>query len=132
MCLYCDRPTRVSGLCDTHRRRKGRGAPMDAPIVPRRGRSYEFLNKVLTYSSAHNRVKALWGSASNYRCVECGGQGRDWAYDHTDPTQLYGEGRWGQVVAFSIWPEYYMPMCKSCHTKLDHGASEEPEDSPPW
>lgn len=69
-------------------------------------------------SGAHARCRKLWGSASQYPCIECGKQARDWAYDGTDPDQRYTNKR-GVYVFYSAWPEFYMPMCRKCHRKRD-------------
>lgn len=82
---------------------------------------------------AHRRVKKLWGSASNYPCVNCGQKSCDWAYDGTDPTQRLGKGsnndrksEGGRRVGwFSVWPEFYKPMCRSCHIGHDRRSSAE-------
>jgi hypothetical protein len=65
------------------------------------------------YDNAHTRVVRLWGKACLYPCINCGRRARDWAYDGTDPT--------GQGIKrrYSIWPEFYMPMCHKCHMRLD-------------
>ena len=79
------------------------------------------------YNAAHRTVKYLWGKASQFLCIKCGKQAQDWAYDGKDPTELFAydpgaEHREGvQPMRFSIWPEFYAPMCRSCHKKMDLG-----------
>lgn len=75
----------------------------------------------IPYTRAHQRVKALWGPASGYQCIECGRQARDWAYDGTDPGELYKQahGKSKSFCHYSIWPEFYMPMCSRCHHGRD-------------
>jgi hypothetical protein len=75
--------------------------------------AYSIHNAVL-YNSAHSRVKDLWGSASQYRCVKCPEQAIDWAYDGTDLTQLTSSSG-----DYSRYPEFYMPMCRRCHRFAD-------------
>ncbi|QDH93642.1 hypothetical protein SEA_LILHOMIEP_68 [Mycobacterium phage LilhomieP] len=85
--------------------------------------TYERLASVpITSTGAHQRVRRLWGSASLYPCATCGGPAKDWAYDGTDPTHYYEQGRkaWSH---FSRWPEFYMPMCKPCHSNHDRRAA---------
>lgn len=53
----------------------------------------------------HQNLRRREGSACTHACVGCGGQGYDWAYQHTGPADD---------------PENYAPMCRSCHRKLDH------------
>ena len=65
------------------------------------------------YNKAHYRVVKLWGPARNYLCIACGDPARDWAYDGTDP------GERGVKRKYSLWPEFYMPMCHACHLGRD-------------
>jgi hypothetical protein len=60
----------------------------------------------------------LWGSARLYPCIECGKAAEQWAYDGTDPEELSGLQK-GYVRVYSRYPEFYMPMCRRCHTKRD-------------
>jgi transposase-like protein len=71
-----------------------------------------------TYVAAHHRCRTLWGSARQYPCVACGDPAEDWAYDGTDPTERH-DTRVEWVVAYSKFPEFYMPMCKPCHKERD-------------
>lgn len=73
----------------------------------------------ITYTSAHFRVRRLWGAASQYLCVSCSGSARDWAYDGTDPSQRYGPTHHGNYCYYSVFPEFYMPMCTRCHHRRD-------------
>lgn len=74
----------------------------------------------VTYTGAHARVKALWGPARNYFCIDCNNTAAQWAYDGTDYKQLWTEpeGR-KPAMAYSAYPEFYMPMCSSCHHRRD-------------
>jgi DNA-binding CsgD family transcriptional regulator len=71
-----------------------------------------------TYIAAHHRCRQLWGGAKQYWCIQCGEPAQDWAYDGTDPTESY-DSRVEWVVAYSRFPEFYMPMCKPCHKARD-------------
>lgn len=74
----------------------------------------------ISVAGAHMRVRALWGSAAQYPCFECGGPARDWAYDGADPTERYGKnGNGNSFVFYSRFPEFYMPMCAPCHRRRD-------------
>ena len=77
------------------------------------------LSRIVGYNPAHERVKQLWGPAKTHSCIECGGVASDWAYDGTDPTQLYGYAGHGDGHWYSLYPEFYMPMCRRCHRYRD-------------
>jgi hypothetical protein len=62
------------------------------------------------YQAAHRRVVYLWGKASQYPCAHCGGAAHHWAYDWTDPSSRED---------YSHFPEFYMPLCRSCHRRYD-------------
>lgn len=89
---------------------------------------------VLTYLGAHQRCYALWGRAREYHCIECDQLAREWAYDGTDPSEVFGPSSdrksW---VHYSIWPEFYVPMCAKCHRKKDiHVASAQLREYREW
>lgn len=78
--------------------------------------------------TAHRRVKRMWGPAGNYPCVECGGMAAQWAYDGADPDQNFGpvSNRGSHTwMAWSAYPEFYMPMCARCHTARDAAIAKE-------
>lgn len=89
------------------------GRPVDKP----------WPNQPIAYVTAHVRVRATYGPASNYPCIGCGGPAKHWAYDHTDPNPLMHrdtKGRWaGKPYPYSPDPQRYDPMCRSCHVKRD-------------
>lgn len=68
------------------------------------------------YAAAHDRVKAIHGSASTHSCRHCTGPAAHWAYDHTDPSEKHDpdEG------TYSTDPARYMPLCASCHRRFDN------------
>lgn len=68
----------------------------------------------MTYNSVHNRFNET-DPASNHVCG-CGHQAKDWAYQHNSLEEVYDEksGR-----PYSENPDDYLPMCRSCHFKLD-------------
>ena len=52
----------------------------------------------------HSRIIQLKGKASNYTCVDCDKQARDWSnVDHL----------------YSLNPDDYLSRCRSCHEKYD-------------
>ncbi|MEV4492713.1 hypothetical protein AB0K04_21670 [Micromonospora coxensis] len=75
--------------------------------------------ELLTYDGAHNRVKALKGSASLYLC-RCGKQAEQWAYSHADyDERAMIKGREARKP-YSINPDHYVPLCRPCHTRFDN------------
>lgn len=114
----CPRPHCAKGYCNTHyaQYRDGKD-PHGEPY---------WLTKPIGFSAAHSRCRSLWGKASQYPCIECGKQAKQWAYDGTDPTELLegvsrGAGQAGKssYILYSIFPEFYMPMCYGCHARRD-------------
>jgi hypothetical protein len=76
-----------------------------------------------SYSASHHRCRQLWGRVQQYPCVACRKPAEEWAYDGKDPTELYDEkadfGTVRTILPYSRFPEFYMPMCKSCHKRRD-------------
>lgn len=83
----------------------------------------------IAYTTAHCRVKATYGAASNHPCAAmCGKQAYAWSYDHSDPNPLFhkGSGPWADCppIPYSPDPERYDPLCRGCHIKRDrYGAT---------
>lgn len=76
-----------------------------------------------TYTGAHERVASMFGSARNYNCYLCiDWTARDWALDPhaTDAYKITIDGK-GTVRAISDNPFSYLPLCRSCHIRLDRG-----------
>ena len=128
----CPRSSLGSGYCLMHQQRVRRnGHP--GRVGPYRDSNKKFidiLDEWCTFVGAHQRVARLWGAASQYPCIECGRQAQDWAYDGTDPTEIYGFSREGELIPgsssgcfYSRFPEFYMPMCKKCHKRRDMGVA---------
>lgn len=112
----CSRPHAAKGYCSVHRERERKGLPIDTPI--RDG----LLTDRCDFTAAHVRVKAVWGPARQYPCIECGEAAKDWAYDGTDSTELLGVAAKGRsLMRYSLYPEFYMPMCRKCHHSRDKG-----------
>lgn len=112
----CAKPNYGKGLCRLHYGQKRAGARLGDPIKPGPKNG-----SAVSYGGAHERVSVLWGPASRHECVECGVTAKDWAYDGTDPTQLYGKS-WASSETWSFYsafPEFYMPMCARCHRRRD-------------
>lgn len=84
------------------------------------------VSRPVTYLTAHLRVKRTWGVARLHDCVNCGARADDWAYDGCDETQLLGIGsdrRSNRLSWYSRYPEFYMPLCRTCHGRFDGGAA---------
>lgn len=117
----CERIAKYAGTgwCQTHYHRYWRTGSLD--ILPKE------LRTDLTYFGAHGRVKAQLGPANLNPCIECKGDAEEWAYDGTDPTARSGLVGEGWPVTYSVWPEFYKPMCKPCHRA--HDAAKRPRRS---
>jgi hypothetical protein len=106
----------ATGWCQTHYHRYWRTGSTADPVVG------DEIEVSTTYRSCHMRNISKWGPASLYPCVECGEQAREYAYDGTDPDELRGLTEVNGVdypISWSRWPEFYMPMCFSCHRRKD-------------
>lgn len=103
-----------SGLCATCSYRVKRNIPLDTPTLGD-------LSRPVTATGAHVRVTKMWGKATRYRCVKCPKMANQWAYDGTDPSYLLGRTQNGMErhYRYSRYPEFYMPMCYSCHRSFD-------------
>lgn len=109
----CGVSVHAHGMCNKHYRRWMKHGDVTRGDVP-----------TLTYSGAHMRMYDLWGSASQYTCVFCREPAGHWAYDGTDPSELVGAkvgGSRTSDLCYSRFPEFYMPLCVSCHTGMDRG-----------
>jgi hypothetical protein len=100
-----------------HWHRTKMGHDLHAPLHSV-GRAKFVIEKPCSYGAAHSRCIALWGSSSQYPCVNCGDASDHWAYDGTDPNELCGRQRSSELV-YSRYPEFYMPMCWPCHASHD-------------
>jgi hypothetical protein len=110
----CTRRAQAKGYCQAHNRQlRVHGRMVDVRTVW----------DSCSYSAVHHRCRQLWGRVHQYPCVECGEPAEEWAYDGKDPTELYRENSdWGKlrsIIPYSRFPEFYMPMCKSCHKRRD-------------
>lgn len=113
----CQRPSHARGYCPSHWNQWRRWGF----VKPIRARS---IHDECSYHAAHDRLHKQWGSASQYGCIACPKTATDWAYDGTDPSQLYNQTSWGKGralswVFYSRYPEFYMPMCRRCHRARD-------------
>lgn len=79
------------------------------------------------YFAVHRRLDALHGKASSHRCG-CGRQASGWAYKHGDLDECV-EVVNGHPRPYSLDPAYYLPLCQSCHTRLDRTPAYCPPDA---
>lgn len=91
-----------------------------------RGHNVTRLHKdYIVYASAHTRVYTMWGSATQYPCITCGEAADDWAYDGCDPHELVSDQPKTRGCAYSMDPQWYMPLCQSCHKVMDNSKRKE-------
>lgn len=64
----------------------------------------------------------LFGAAKDWTCVRCGAQAAEWAYDGTDSSERSELILGRYPVKYSVWPEFYIPLCFPCHRAMDRGA----------
>lgn len=79
------------------------------------GGAAQVTEKRIGYTGAHHQVRRLRGHAKEHACLHCGGQARDWAYDHQDPNPGWESAN----GVFSRDPERYIPLCVLCHKRFD-------------
>lgn len=115
-----------AALCSKHAARKRRHGDFETVNKPdpRFGTdNSQWRGDAATYQNVHQRMKNRKGRAADYPCHNgCGSQAHEWAYDHQDPDEkicLTGEAT---GCLYSLKPEHYVPMCRSCHRTLDRGA----------
>jgi hypothetical protein len=108
----CAGKPKARGYCEAHLRQQrvyGRMVPVRT------------IFDECTYTAAHHRCRQLWGKVRQYPCIECGAPAEQWAYDGKDPTELYEDRKEAlrSILPYSRFPEFYIPMCGSCHKKRD-------------
>jgi len=123
----CAKPDTEGGMCSMHAARKRRhGDPLmvialQDRAMPSGEQHPSWVGSDIGYSGAHCRVKSMHGSASTFRCVDCGGQAKHWSYNHDDPNELITYERTANGIAYSDNPEHYSPRCVQCHKVFDLG-----------
>jgi hypothetical protein len=73
----------------------------------------------VNYKTFHQKLRRSKGSASGYTCA-CGRPAIHWAYRHNAPEKEITD------PDGSVWVndfDCYVPMCRSCHYKMDLGLS---------
>lgn len=94
----CDRSaTGGRGYCRRHYEKVRRYGDPHAERV-------KLPNSEVNYFRMHARLREARGSATTYRCVDCGRQAEQWAWVHDeDPCDF----------------DNYVPMCRPCHKRYD-------------
>lgn len=110
----CSRKHWARGLCKTHYRQINEYGLEPRPIQKRAKRG----SNGIKYQSAHNRVRYKYGYASKHKCLICGEQAREWAYNHKALDEKH-EWRNGHLLPYSTNPDDYMPLCAKCHRNYD-------------
>ena len=82
--------------------------------------------RTIGYMAAHKRLRRAQGSASRHKCVGCGGQAFQWAYNHQDPHELTCDAAYSKGFRYSLDFDYYDPMCASCHKIVDNARRQSP------
>jgi hypothetical protein len=109
----CDRGRYARGFCSTHYLRWYRtGSAGSAEIRPIRARS----NMPVGYASVHGRLCTARGPASSHSCQHCGQPAAEWAYTNDCPDELIDDAI---GLRYSIDPDRYIPLCRSCHKRFD-------------
>lgn len=110
----CDRKHYAHGYCKGHNERvtlKGHPGRADLSRVVATG-----------YIAVHQRIYDKRGKASTYPCVDCGGQAKDWSYNHSGIDEITRDESRGEKtvrLTYSIDLSQYDPRCKSCHWAFD-------------
>lgn len=68
-------------------------------MTPKRRAKPKEPKKPKPYVKRHNKVYNARGSATQFKCVGCGGQAKDWSQKHGTST--------------------YQPRCRTCHRRYD-------------
>lgn len=116
----CEKKHLARGWCGTHYKRwqthgdpgvvlAGGGRP------PAGSESPHWVGDDASYWTVHGRLRVVRGHASAHRCVQCGDQGKEWAYTHSDPDVRYSH----LGAPYSTNLDLYAPMCVPCHKLFD-------------
>jgi hypothetical protein len=106
----CERDQYSRGYCSGHYQQNKTGSLHSLPDI----------EDEVSYIGVHMRCRRLWGPAHLFPCVQCGDQAKHWAYDGTDPAALQGIVASAKTpLTWSRYPEFYMPLCVSCHRCYD-------------
>ena len=108
------------GYCSMHKSRVDRHGDPNA-VIHQRDRNNKWENHVrwtgdsATYNAVHQRLRITRGIAKAHECVDCGGQAKQWSYDHSDPAAKVSE----IGIPYSTELEHYVARCIPCHKRFD-------------
>lgn len=73
------------------------------------------------YRSAHTRIQAAKGKASDHPCADCSGPAAEWSYVGAcaDEKISNAPGQRNDGCRYCPHPEHYAPRCKPCHKVYD-------------
>ena len=112
----CEGKHRGLGYCEMHYLRVYKhGSPDVVKPHPAGEANNNWKGDDVGYFALHDRLGRLLGAAAEYpRHGDCGRPAAQWAYDHGDPDE-----REDPTGFYSVDPNHYMPLCASCHKRLD-------------
>ncbi|GAA3224604.1 hypothetical protein GCM10017691_12730 [Pseudonocardia petroleophila] len=113
----CGRPHHGRGLCRPHWDRFHRGGDMGAEIRDAAA--------VPGYCAMRQRLVAARGPAAAQPCAGCDREAQLWSYDGTDPVERTDPARGRR---YSLDPDRYRPLCRSCHRRATARGAAGPLD----
>jgi hypothetical protein len=78
--------------------------------------------EVLSYNGVHRRLREIRGKASEYNCVDCGGQAAEWSFCHDAEMQLVDP----HGLPYSPDLDDYQARCARCHWAYDRNRGSTP------
>lgn len=117
----CVAPHAANGYCKKHYRMDKRyGNPLyERPVPSGPDHPHWKPDAEVSYAVAHSRIRKSKGRASERRCVDCGGEAREWSYIGNAPDERIGDDGRRKRLRYSLDPAYYAPRCSSCHITFD-------------
>lgn len=115
----CSKKAVGRGYCSIHLGRLRRTGKFERTIArgPANG---NWKGDEVKYPGVHARVVRAFGRAHTHTCRHCDRQAHAWAYDHLDPDQRVCDV---SGLKYSLDINRYMPLCQSCHMRLDYGTT---------
>ena len=102
---------------DTRARRHGDphiAIPQAARNLPRGEDHRQWTGDEATYSAVHQRIRKAFGSASQYKCIDCGHDAAHWSYNHSGKDEKHSN-----LGLYSTDLNQYVARCVPCHKKFD-------------